>query len=315
VTLIPFSSKCFRWAYTNMACRMCRNQTVRLSRMTFVRNQVQTVASDTNLWENIFHPSHFLENTISQRSTGLTRDIIKRQARVVPLKWRKHCHDLGMVWLTKTGFSDWAMDLLGTQLTTLDYNFQSMALWPIRLSVYSPHAISQIVFLQFTTHAPSPLPSAVLCYQLPMADVPLSGVPNYPRPRATATLSAPPSLPTQVLELCPKLTPTEYVLISSTLVGLVATYYFLSEICGLVSVGRPLWREDGSEICSAITQWSESLRTHKHTLLSHLRFSQPGGPGSLIYIPQKQGGPVILPGDRIPFTSPLTTRRATVEVF
>jgi hypothetical protein len=28
----------------------------------------------------------------------------------------------------------------------------------------------------------------------------------------------------------------------------------LSEICGLVSIGRPLWREDGSAICSVITQ-------------------------------------------------------------
>jgi hypothetical protein len=32
----------------------------------------------------------------------------------------------------------------------------------------------------------------------------------------------------------------------------------LSEICGLVSVERPLWREDGSEICSVIAQWSDS---------------------------------------------------------
>jgi hypothetical protein len=45
----------------------------------------------------------------------------------------------------------------------------------------------------------------------------------------------------------------------------------LSEICGLVSVGRPFWRENGSAICSVITQWSESLRTRNHTLLSHLR--------------------------------------------
>jgi hypothetical protein len=30
----------------------------------------------------------------------------------------------------------------------------------------------------------------------------------------------------------------------------------LSEIFGLVSIGRPLWREDGSAICSVITQWS-----------------------------------------------------------
>jgi hypothetical protein len=70
----------------------------------------------------------------------------------------------------------------------------------------------------------------------------------------------------------------------------------LSEICGLVSVGRPLWREDGSAIYSVITQWSESLRTRNHTLLSLLRLPQPGGPGSHIYIPQEQGGPVIPPG-------------------
>jgi hypothetical protein len=36
-------------------------------------------------------------------------------------------------------------------------------------------------------------------------------------------------------------------------------------------LGRPLWGEDGSVICSAICQWSESRRTHNHTLLSHLR--------------------------------------------
>jgi hypothetical protein len=33
----------------------------------------------------------------------------------------------------------------------------------------------------------------------------------------------------------------------------------------------PLWREDGSVICSAITHWLESRRTHNHILLSHLR--------------------------------------------
>jgi hypothetical protein len=35
----------------------------------------------------------------------------------------------------------------------------------------------------------------------------------------------------------------------------------LSEICGLVSVGRPLWREDAFAICSVITQLSDSRRT------------------------------------------------------
>jgi hypothetical protein len=62
----------------------------------------------------------------------------------------------------------------------------------------------------------------------------------------------------------------------------------LSDICGLVSMGRPLWREDGSPICSVIAQWSVSLRTRNHTLLSRLRLSQPGGPGSRISIPRNR---------------------------
>jgi hypothetical protein len=62
----------------------------------------------------------------------------------------------------------------------------------------------------------------------------------------------------------------------------------LSEICSLVSVGRPLWWEDGSAICSVIIQWSESHRTRNHILLSHLRLLQPGGPGSRIYIPRNR---------------------------
>jgi hypothetical protein len=74
----------------------------------------------------------------------------------------------------------------------------------------------------------------------------------------------------------------------------------LSEICGLLPVGRPLWREDGSAICSVITQWSESLRTRNHTLLFRLRLPQPGGPGSRIYIPKEQGGPVIPSGTGFP---------------
>jgi hypothetical protein len=39
----------------------------------------------------------------------------------------------------------------------------------------------------------------------------------------------------------------------------------------LSALGHPLWREDGSVICSAICQWLESRRTHNHILLSHLR--------------------------------------------
>jgi hypothetical protein len=47
--------------------------------------------------------------------------------------------------------------------------------------------------------------------------------------------------------------------------------FFCRKIALLFVLGRPLWREDGSVICSAIYQWSESRRTHNHTLLPHLR--------------------------------------------
>jgi hypothetical protein len=75
----------------------------------------------------------------------------------------------------------------------------------------------------------------------------------------------------------------------------------LPESCGHVSVGRSLRREDGSAVCSAITQWSESRRTLNHTLLSRLRHPQPGEPGSRIYIPQEQGGPVMPPDSLLSF--------------
>jgi hypothetical protein len=82
---------------------------------------------------------------------------------------------------------------------------------------------------------------------------------------------------------------SHYVLVSSTFVGLATRYVrmLLSEICGLVSVGRPLWRENGFAICNVITQWSKSRRTRNHTLLSHLRLSQPGEPGSCVLIRPK----------------------------
>jgi hypothetical protein len=47
--------------------------------------------------------------------------------------------------------------------------------------------------------------------------------------------------------------------------------FFFRAITLLLVLGRPLWREDGAVICSAICQWSESRRTQNYTLLSHLR--------------------------------------------
>jgi hypothetical protein len=77
-------------------------------------------------------------------------------------------------------------------------------------------------------------------------------------------------------------------------------------------VERPLWQEDESVICSYDSLWAlpeQSLwgshRIHDHSLLSHLRLPEPGGPGPRIYIP----------GHWVPFSLPLTTRRATMEVF
>jgi hypothetical protein len=53
-----------------------------------------------------------------------------------------------------------------------------------------------------------------------------------------------------------------------------------------------------------------------HFTVSDSRLPQPGGPGPRIYIPQEQGGPVILPDtDWVLFSSPPTTRRVAVEVF
>jgi hypothetical protein len=54
-------------------------------------------------------------------------------------------------------------------------------------------------------------------------------------------------------------------------------------------------------LARALTLGSKSRRTHGYILLSHLRLAQPGGPGSRIYIPQEQGGPVIPPGTGFPF--------------
>jgi hypothetical protein len=54
-------------------------------------------------------------------------------------------------------------------------------------------------------------------------------------------------------------------------------------------------------LARAVTLGSKSRRTRDRILLSQLRLSQPGGPGSRIYIPWEQGGPVIPPGTGVPF--------------
>jgi hypothetical protein len=98
---------------------------------------------------------------------------------------------------------------------------------------------------------------------------------------------------------------SQYVLVSSTLVGPATRYYFLSECWCLKFAVLFLWgalsdERTGSAICSVITHWSKFHRTRNHTLLPHLRLPQPGGPGSHLHIPQEQGGPVIHPCSGFP---------------
>jgi hypothetical protein len=53
-------------------------------------------------------------------------------------------------------------------------------------------------------------------------------------------------------------------------------------------------------LARAVTLRSKSRKTHHHILL---RLPQLGGPGSRIYIPQEQGGPVIPLGTGFPFVA------------
>jgi hypothetical protein len=68
-------------------------------------------------------------------------------------------------------------------------------------------------------------------------------------------------------------------------------------------------REYGSVVCSAITHWFESRRTHNHILLSHLKLPKPGRPGPRIYILQERGISVIPLATGFPFRSRLSRHR------
>jgi hypothetical protein len=116
---------------------------------------------------------------------------------------------------------------------------------------------------------------------------------------------------TTKFEVTLRLTVSQYVLVSSTLSGtydqiLLPAGVLLSEICGLVSVGRPLWREDGSEIYSVIAQWSESRKTRNHI---YCLIWAPSWRARFPYLyPSGTGWRSYTPGHWVPFTSSLTTR-------
>jgi hypothetical protein len=126
--------------------------------------------------------------------------------------------------------------------------------------------------------------------------------------RATVEVFEPP--PRWLLNLskfklyCDRRSVGQFVLVSGPLCGRWPDFKFLwmTITFFLLHVRRPLWRENGSVICSPITHMLESRRTHNHILLSHLRLTQPGGPGPCIYIPQEQGCPVIPLGIGVTWT-------------
>jgi hypothetical protein len=100
----------------------------------------------------------------------------------------------------------------------------------------------------------------------------------------------------------------QYIVVSSSHLELMTRLLFLYRQLRVSCVGRPLWQEDGSVIYCTIAsgpcQNSHSRvrvpQNSGHILLSHLRLSQPGGPGPRIYIPQEQGRPVTPPGTEFP---------------
>jgi hypothetical protein len=78
--------------------------------------------------------------------------------------------------------------------------------------------------------------------------------------------------------------------------------WLLSDSCGFVHVGCPLWQEDGSIVyicCWPLPVQSVSglspMGLVPYFTVSDLRWPQPGGPGPHIYIPQEWGGPIIPP--------------------
>jgi hypothetical protein len=51
--------------------------------------------------------------------------------------------------------------------------------------------------------------------------------------------------------------------------------FFCRTIALLFILGRPLWRDDGSVICSEIRQWSDSRRTRVSSETNSVRFASP----------------------------------------
>jgi hypothetical protein len=97
--------------------------------------------------------------------------------------------------------------------------------------------------------------------------------------------------------------------VSSTHPGPKSRFLLLSDSCGFVHVGLPLWQLGRSVVYNC--WWPPRQRSHSQVQVPHnwrpyftlpdSRFAQPGGPGPRIYIPQEQGAPVMPPGTGFTF--------------
>jgi hypothetical protein len=111
-------------------------------------------------------------------------------------------------------------------------------------------------------------------------------------------------------------------LVSSTHLGLTTKFVLLPDSCGFVDVGRCLWRENGSAIYNFC--WSSPAQSFTGpspkvlvTIFYCLRFETPPtwrNRSPYLY-PPGTGWHSYTPRHWVPFSSPPTTRRATVEVF
>jgi hypothetical protein len=107
------------------------------------------------------------------------------------------------------------------------------------------------------------------------------------------------------------------VLVSSTHLGLTTRFLLLSDSCGFVDLGRSLWWENRSVVYSCC--WSLPAQSFLGlspaglvTIFYCLRFETPSTWRATSPYPPGTGWPSYTPRHWVPFSSPPTTRRATV---
>jgi hypothetical protein len=112
------------------------------------------------------------------------------------------------------------------------------------------------------------------------------------------------------------------VLESSPHLGPKTRYLLLSDSCGFVNLGRPVWREDWYAVYNCCwpspeQSFSGPSPARLKTIFCCLRLenSSTWELRSPYLCPPATGWPSYTPRKWVPFSSPLTTRRTTVEVF